>query len=193
MATVGLVFSVPLWLLIAVAIVLDDGHPIFYLQERVGRHGRRFRTWKFRSMVRGVHKRTERLRASTGHSRATRVGRFLRATALDELPQFWNIMRGDMSFVGPRALMPEETEVHGSGDLVALEKLPGFQERHTVRPGLTGLAQVYASRDIPRRQKFRYDLLYIRKQSLSLDLRLLAYTLWIVLRGRCEYRRGKSR
>lgn len=102
-------------------------------------------------------------------------------------------MRGDMSFVGPRALMPEETEVHGSGDLVALEKLPGFQERHTVRPGLTGLAQVYASRDIPRRQKFRYDLLYIRKQSLSLDLRLLAYTLWIVLRGRCEYRRGKSR
>ncbi len=115
----------------------------------------------------------------------------LRATALDELPQLWNILKGDMSFVGPRALVPKEIEVNGDGDCIPLEQIPGFTERHLVRPGLTGLAQVCAPRDIPRRKKFRYDFLYIRRQSLSLDLRLVALSVWITLRGKWEHRGRK--
>ena len=100
----------------------------------------------------------DRRRAGDGRRpRVTRIGRLMRATAMDELPQLWNIMRGDMSFVGPRALRPGEIEAEGDGRLVRLEDVPGFADRIVVRPGLTGIAQVYARRDIPRRQKFRYD------------------------------------
>ena len=115
----------------------------------------------------------------------------LRATALDELPQLWNIVKGDMSFVGPRALLPEEIEVHGSEELIPLEKIPGYEERCRVRPGLTGLAQIYADRDIPRRSKFRYDLLYIKKQSFWLDLKLIGLSFWITFRGKWEHRGRK--
>lgn len=191
LAGLGLVASAPLWALIALAIKLDDGGPVFYGQERVGRQGRRFRSWKFRSMVADADRRYGALQAREGDPRVTRVGRWLRATALDELPQLWNIFRGDMSFVGPRALMPEEVEVNGDGTLVALEKIPGYAERHQVRPGLTGLAQVYAPRDIPRRHKFRLDLLYIERQSLGLDLGLIAASFWITARGRWESRDRK--
>ena len=131
------------------------------------------------------------LQARSGDSRVTRVGRVLRATALDELPQLWNIFKGDMSFVGPRALLPEEIEVHGSEKPMALEKIPGYEERHRVRPGLTGLAQIYADRDIPRKYKFRYDLLYIKKQSFWLDLKLIALSFWITSRGKWEHRGRK--
>jgi lipopolysaccharide/colanic/teichoic acid biosynthesis glycosyltransferase len=131
------------------------------------------------------------LQACSGDSRVTRVGRVLRATALDELPQLWNIFKGDMSFVGPRALLPEEIEVHGNAALVPLEKIPGYEERHRVRPGLTGLAQIYADRDLPRRSKFRYDLLYIKKQSFWLDLKLIALSFWITFRGKWEHRGRK--
>jgi lipopolysaccharide/colanic/teichoic acid biosynthesis glycosyltransferase len=123
--------------------------------------------------------------------RVTRVGGVLRATAMDELPQLWNIFKGDMSFVGPRALPTHEIELNGSGDCVALEEIPGYTRRHGVRPGLTGVAQIYAPRDIPRRQKFRYDLIYIEKQSFWLDLRLIALSLWITLRGKWESRGRK--
>jgi lipopolysaccharide/colanic/teichoic acid biosynthesis glycosyltransferase len=189
LAAVGLALSSPLWLAIALAIKLDDGGPIFYGQERVGRAGTRFRSWKFRSMVPDSDVRFGPLQARDADARITRVGRALRATAMDELPQLWNIVRGDMSFVGPRALMPEEIEVGGDGAVIPLEKIPGYEARHRVRPGLTGLAQVYADRDVPRRQKFRYDLLYVRSQGLGLDLRLIAASFWISLRGRWE-RRG---
>ena len=119
------------------------------------------------------------------------MGGFLRATALDELPQLWNILKGDMSFVGPRALLPAEIELGGNGDLVPLEAIPGYHARHRVRPGLTGVAQVYAARSIPRRQKFRFDLLYIRKQSLWLDLKLIALSFWITARAKWEHRGRK--
>jgi lipopolysaccharide/colanic/teichoic acid biosynthesis glycosyltransferase len=131
------------------------------------------------------------LQARDGDSRVTQVGRLLRATALDELPQLWNILKGDMSFVGPRALLPEEIEVNGNGEVTPLEKIPGYEERHTVRPGLTGLAQVYAPRDIPRRQKFRYDLLYVKRQSVWLDIRLILLSVWISVRGKWEARTRK--
>jgi len=124
-------------------------------------------------------------------ARITRVGRLLRATAMDELPQLWNIFLGDMSFVGPRALAPAEIEVEDSDRVVPLEKIPGYEARHRVRPGLTGITQIYASRDLPRREKFRLDLLYIRKQTFWLDCRLIALSFWITFRGRWEHRGRK--
>jgi lipopolysaccharide/colanic/teichoic acid biosynthesis glycosyltransferase len=187
----GLLLSSPLWLLLALGIKLEDGGPIFYAQERVGKGGRRFKSWKFRSMVTDSDLRFGPLQATDGDPRVTRIGRSLRATALDELPQLLNIFRGEMSFVGPRALLPEEIEVNGNGEVIPLEKIPGYEERHKVSPGLTGLAQVYAPRDIPRRQKFRYDLLYIKKQSLWLDIRLVLLSVWISVRGKWEARTPK--
>jgi lipopolysaccharide/colanic/teichoic acid biosynthesis glycosyltransferase len=96
-----------------------------------------------------------------------------------------------MSFVGPRALRPGEIEVNGDGRMEALEDVPGFTARCRVRPGLTGIAQIYAPRDIPRRQKFRYDRVYIRRQSLALDLQLIMLSFWITFRGTWEERGRK--
>lgn len=182
----GLFLSWPLGLLVAFAIKLEDGGPVFYVQERMGKGGRTFKAYKFRSMVPNAEEGIGPLQAAKDDLRITRVGRFLRATALDELPQLLNILKGDMSFVGPRALRTEEVEVGSAGELIPLEKVPGCKARHQVRPGLTGLAQVYAPRDIPRRQKFRYDFLYIKRQSFWLDLGLIALSVWITLRGRWE-------
>jgi lipopolysaccharide/colanic/teichoic acid biosynthesis glycosyltransferase len=190
-ASMGLLLSVPLWVLIAVAIKLNDGGPVFYGQERVGRAGKRFQSWKFRSMVPNADQLYGRLQAEERDPRVTRVGRVVRATAMDELPQLWNIFKGDMSFVGPRALLPDETEIRGPRESVPLEKIPGYDVRQLVRPGLTGIAQVYAPRDIPRRQKFRLDRLYIEKQSFWLDLKLFVLSFWVTLRGKWEHRGRK--
>ena len=190
LASVGLALSSPLWLLLALAIKLDDGGPVFYTQERVGKGGRIFRAVKFRSMRQDAEAATGPLQARHGDARVTRVGRLMRATAMDELPQLWNIFRGDMSFVGPRALRPGEIEIEGGGP-VPLEAVPGYACRISVQPGLTGVAQVYAARDIPRRQKFRYDALYIRRRSLYLDVRLILMSFWISFRGTWEYRGRK--
>lgn len=187
----GLLLSSPLWALIALLIKLDDGGPIFYAQERVGRGGQRFRSLKFRSMIPDADRHFGPRQASVADARVTRVGRWLRATAMDELPQLWNIARGDMSFVGPRALMPSEIEVNGHGEAVSIEAIPGYHERHGVAPGLTGLAQIYADRDVPRRHKFRYDLVYIRRQSLGLDVKLILMSFWITARGKWEHRGSK--
>ena len=188
---VGLVASLPLWIAIAAAIKLEDGGPVFYSQPRVGQGGRAFRVFKFRSMIPDAEARVGARQASDGDPRITRVGRVLRASALDELPQLWSIFRGDMSFVGPRALRPGEIEVNGNGVLVALEDVPGFAERCRVPPGLTGVAQIYAARDIPRRQKFRYDRVYIHQRSLWLDVRLIMLSFWITFRGTWEARGRK--
>jgi lipopolysaccharide/colanic/teichoic acid biosynthesis glycosyltransferase len=110
---------------------------------------------------------------------------------MDELPQLWNILVGDMSFVGPRPLRPGEVEVRGDGSLVALCDIPGYEERHSVRPGLTGLTQVYAPRDISRQRKFRIDRLYLKRAGLWLDLRLILVSFWITGRGDWEARDRK--
>jgi lipopolysaccharide/colanic/teichoic acid biosynthesis glycosyltransferase len=190
LASFGLVLSAPLWLVVASAIKLEDGGPVFFTQDRVGKGGRIFRALKFRSMRQDAEAATGPLQARDGDVRITRVGRLMRATAMDELPQLWNICRGDMSFVGPRALRPGEIEIEGGGP-VALEAVPGYARRIAVRPGLTGVAQVYAARDIPRRHKFRYDALYIRRRSLSLDVRLILLSFWISFRGTWENRDRK--
>jgi lipopolysaccharide/colanic/teichoic acid biosynthesis glycosyltransferase len=187
----GLILSSPLWLLAALAIKLEDGGPVFYSQDRVGHAGGHFRVLKFRSMIHNAEAKVGALQASVHDPRVTRVGRFMRATAFDELPQLLSIFRGDMSFVGPRALRPGEIEVRGGGQMEALEDVPGFSTRCRVKPGLTGVAQIYAPRDIPRRQKFRYDRVYIQHQSFLLDLRLILLSFWITFRGTWEAR-GKK-
>jgi lipopolysaccharide/colanic/teichoic acid biosynthesis glycosyltransferase len=191
LSSFGLIASAPLWLVIAAAIKAADGGPIFYGQERVGRGGRVFRALKFRSMRTDAETLTGAVQATAADPRVTPVGRVMRATAMDELPQLWNIMRGDMSFVGPRALRPGEIEAEGDGRLVRLEDVPGFEHRITVRPGLTGIAQVYARRDIPRRQKFRYDRLYVNRRSWLLDVRLILLSFWISVHGTWEARGRK--
>jgi len=187
----GLVVSAPLWMIIAGLIKLEDGGPIFFSQERVGEGGRRFRALKFRSMIVEAESRTGPIQSGRDDPRVTRLGRVLRATAMDELPQLWNIFRGDMSFVGPRALRPGEIEVNGRGAVERLEDVPGFSDRCQIRPGLTGVAQIYAPRDLVRRHKFRYDRLYIRRQSVWLDVRLILVSFWITFRGSWETREKK--
>ncbi len=185
----GLIVLSPIWALAALAIALEDGGPVFFRQQRVGRGGAPFTAYKFRSMIVGADAIPQQ--ASANDSRITRVGRVLRATAMDELPQLWNIFRGDMSVVGPRPLMPGEIETGSDGRVVALEAIPGYAMRHAVRPGLTGLTQVFAPRDVPRTRKFRLDLVYVRRASFCLDLRLVLLSFWITLRGRWEHRGPK--
>jgi len=127
--------------------------------------------------------------------RVTKVGRLLRATALDELPGLINILKGDMSFVGPSPL-PYRIEDYRiedkeSSSYKTIDEVPGYQLRSQVRPGLTGIAQVYVPKNIDRRNKFRYDNLYVRNMSFCLDLKLLFLSLWVTFRGRWE-RRGKK-
>ena len=188
LAGLGLIASSPLWLLIAAAIKLEDAGPVFFTQDRVGLKGRVFKTFKFRSMVPDAEARTGPIQASEDDPRITRVGRLLRATAMDELPQLWNIFIGDMSFVGPRPLRPGEVEVRGDGTLVRLHDIPGYRERHRVRPGLTGLTQVYAPRDISRTSKFRLDRLYLKRAGFCLDVKLIALSFWITGCGEWEAR-----
>ena len=187
----GIIASSPLWLLFAIVIKLEDGGPVFFRQDRVGRGGRVFSALKFRSMRPDAEAGRGAVQADERDERVTRIGRVMRATAMDELPQLWSILRGDMSFVGPRALRPGEIEAGSDGRLVALEDVPGYEQRITVRPGLTGIAQIYAPRDIPRRHKFRYDRIYIAKRSWMLDLRLILLSFWISFRGTWESRGRK--
>jgi len=196
---VGLLGSLPLWGIIALAIRREDGGPVFFRDLRVGQGGELFTALKFRTMVRDADSLFGPRQATEDDPRVTRVGRLLRATAMDELPQLWNIFRGEMSFVGPRALRPGEIENRGSRfneDPIAeavtpLEHIPGYWKRHVVQPGLTGIAQIFADRDIPSRQKFRYDLLYIQRRNFWLDVRLIALSFWVTFRGRWEVRGTK--
>ena len=191
LAGTGLVLSAPLWALFAAAIKIEDGGPIFFRQDRVGLAGRTFDALKFRSMRPDAERATGAIQATEHDPRVTRVGRFMRATAMDELPQLLNILRGDMSFVGPRALRPGEIETGSNGRLERLEDVPGFAHRIRVRPGLTGIAQIYARRDVPRRQKFKYDRLYVERRTWWLDLRLILLSFWISLLGTWEVRGRK--
>ena len=190
LAGAGLLISLPLWLVFGAAIKLEDGGPVFYSQPRVGFRGRIFEALKFRSMRANAESGVGAVQAIENDPRMTRVGRFMRRTAMDELPQLWNIFRGDMSFVGPRALRPGEVDTSGT-NLIQIDQIPGYAARTAVRPGLTGIAQIYAPRDVPRRQKFRYDRIYVRRQSMWLDLRLILLSFWISFLGTWESRGRK--
>lgn len=189
----GILASSPLWLIIAILIWLEDRGPVFYSSKRVGRGGTLFNNLKFRTMISDSDKKFGPLQAKENDKRITKVGKILRVTAMDELPQLWNIFRGDMSFVGPRALLPIEIETgpKGSKEAVPISDIPGYEQRTSVTPGLTGIAQIFAPRDIARKHKFVYDLLYIKKQSFKLDIKLILLSFWITFRGKWETR-GKK-
>jgi len=191
LSSIGLIGSSPLWVLFALLVLLEDGLPVFYLQERVGKSGKIFKGIKFRSMIKDAEKDTGPVQAIENDPRVTRVGRILRATAMDELPQLVNILKGDMSFVGPRALRPQEKEVRGNPEETDIKKIPGFHERLSVRPGLTGMAQVYLPGEALRSEKFKYDIMYIRNRSFLLDLKLILLSFWITFRGKWESRQEK--
>lgn len=173
---VGIIF-VPFFPLIALAIRLDSAGDIFYSQERMGFNGRTFRIYKFRTMIQDAEKFSGAVFAQENDPRITRVGRFMRKTRIDELPQLYNVLRGEMSFVGPRP----EREYHV--DRLA-KKIPFYRTRLRVRPGLTGWAQVkygYGADDDDARVKLEYDLYYIRHASLKFDLVILYKTAFKVL------------
>jgi len=186
-----LLLSAPLALPIVLFIKLEDGGPVFYRQKRWGKGGNHFRAYKFRTMVAQSDKEFGILQARENDTRITRVGRVLRAMGLDELPQIINIFRGEMSFVGPRSLAVGEIVKDKKGAIVKYEDIPDFRKRLKVKPGLTGLATIYIPKDSPPEIKFRYDLLYIKRQSFRLDVRLIALSFWISFRGRWEERQKK--
>ncbi len=178
LALMGFFFSFPLWVLISYAIWLHDFGPVFFTQERVGFCGRIFMGYKFRSMKPDAECQTGPIQARENDERITGVGRLLRRTALDELPQLLNILKGDMSFVGPRPLRPSEIEV-GKTDAESLGDIHLGALRSSIMPGLTGVAQVFASRCIQREEKFKYDLWYKDHQSFVLDVKLIMLSVWI--------------
>lgn len=177
---VALLLAAPLLAAIAVAIKLDSRGPVFYRQERVGRGGARFQMVKFRSMRPDAERRSGPVWAQRADPRATRVGRLLRSARLDELPQLWNMARGEMALAGPRPERP--------AFVARLEaQIPHYQSRHQVRPGITGWAQVrhpYGETAADARTKLEYDLFYLEYYSLGLELLVLLQTVKTMLLGR---------
>jgi lipopolysaccharide/colanic/teichoic acid biosynthesis glycosyltransferase len=181
------VLLLPLWLLlwtiIPILILLGDRGPVIYKQDRVGKGGRIFTVFKFRTMIADAEDKGAAWTMDQD-PRVTKVGKLLRRTALDELPEVLNIWKGDMSFVGPRALDVEEQR--------SLEKLiAGFEGRLQVRPGLTGLAQIYDPKD-DAHEKFHYDLEYLQRMSPWLDVKLLILSVRNTLWVKWDRRSGKT-
>lgn len=178
LSAVGLLCLILALPLIALVIRLDSPGPVFYSQVRVGVNGRHFRIYKFRTMIPDAEARTGAVFSQRGDPRVTRVGRFMRKTRLDELPQLINVLRGEMSLVGPRPERPEHVER-------LQQKIPFYRTRHVVRPGVTGWAQVryqYGETDEDALVKLQYDLYYIRHQSLALDMTIMMRTVGKMLR-----------
>ncbi len=178
LASCGLLVLAMMLPVLAVAIYIDSPGSIFYTQERVGLNGRLFRIIKFRTMIPNAEKITGAIFATKNDARVTRIGRFMRKTRLDEAPQLINILRGEMSLIGPRPERPEHVRR-------LQEKIPFYRTRHTIRPGVTGWAQVrykYGETDDDARIKLQYDLYYIRHRSLLLDLNIMIRTVGKVLK-----------
>ncbi len=179
LGALGIVLTSPLMLLAAIAIRLDSSGPALFRQKRVGEHGNLFDIYKFRSMYEGSDK-MELTPVEHGDARITRVGKWLRRTRIDELPQLFNIVKGDMSFVGPRPFVPEQ-------EMECAEKIPFYKERWLVKPGATGWAQInrgYNANLEDNREKLSYDLFYIKNVSFGLDLYIMFSTVKILILGR---------
>ncbi len=176
----GLLLSVPFWPLIALAIKIGDRGPAFYSQTRVGQNGKVFKLYKFRTM-RTNAENGKSIWSSPNDPRVTRVGRFLRRSRLDELPQLYNVLIGQMSIVGPRPERPDIVEA-------LRDKLPYYDERHLVKPGLTGWAQIsfrYGSTIEDAKRKLQFDLYYLKHMAMELDVCILFRTLGTFLHGAC--------
>ena len=179
--TVGLVVTLPIMAAIAVAVAIASGRPIIYRQERMGLDGRRFGMLKFRTMVADAEAETGPRWAVRDDPRRTRVGAFLRAWSLDELPQLFNVLRGEMSLVGPRPERPSFVEDFR-------RRVPGYMLRHTMKAGITGWAQINGWRgNTSIEKRIEYDLEYIARWSLGFDLAILLRTLWLGFRNRNAY------
>jgi lipopolysaccharide/colanic/teichoic acid biosynthesis glycosyltransferase len=187
LASLGLLATIPLWLVIVVAIRLDSPGRAIFVQERVGIHGRRFRFYKFRSMYADAENRVAELQSSNEVSgpvfkmradpRVTRVGSLLRRTSLDELPQLLNVLKGEMSLVGPRPPLPKEVEQYRPSDAVRL----------SVKPGLTCLWQISGRSTVGFDEWMEFDRDYIRRMSLQVDLGILLRTVWAVMSCKGAY------
>lgn len=180
----GLILVSPLMLMIALLIKVTSPGPIFYTQERVGLYGKTFKLYKFRTMIDGAEKYTGPVLATEQDPRITPIGRFLRSTRLDELPQLFNVLKGEMSLVGPRPERPIFVNQFKNEN-------PHYKYRHIVKPGITGLAQVMGKYRTSVDDKLRYDLIYIRNYSFLQDLRILFLTIKVMFmsdssRGRDE-------
>lgn len=179
-ATLVLLPLFPLWVLIALAIKLDSPGPFLFAQERVGQHGKLFKLYKFRSMVHDAEKETGPIWASADDKRVTRIGRILRRLRIDEVPQFFNVLKGEMSLVGPRPERPFFVEQ-------LKKEVPFYMRRLLVRPGITGWAQVkhrYDSSLDDVKRKIMYDLYYLENMSLILDLKIILRTVMVAISGK---------
>jgi lipopolysaccharide/colanic/teichoic acid biosynthesis glycosyltransferase len=177
----GTIVTAPIVGLLAIAIRLESpGHPI-YTQTRAGKDGRPFAIYKLRTMVRGAEFTGAGLAIQEGDDRITLFGRFLRRYSLDELPNLWNVVRGEMSIVGPRPTLPVQVEQY-------TERQRG---RLAVKPGITGWAQVNGRASLPWAERIELDLWYVEHRSLALDLRILSRTMGMVVRGQGLYK-GES-
>lgn len=176
-SSVSLVILSPLMLIIALAIKVTSGYPVLFRQERIGLYGRRFILYKFRTMDKESEQLTGPVWAKEGDPRITKLGKFLRKTRLDELPQLFNVLKNDMSLVGPRPERPYFVEI-------LKEKIPFYLERLTVKPGITGWAQInypYADSIEASKEKFLHDIYYIKNMSFALDLYIIIKTLWTII------------
>lgn len=182
-STFGLILVSPLMLMIALLIKVTSPGPIFYTQERVGLYGKTFKLYKFRTMIDGAEKYTGPVLAKENDPRITPIGKFLRATRLDELPQLLNVLNGEMSLVGPRPERPYFVNQFKNEN-------PHYKYRHVVKPGITGLAQVMGKYRTGVDDKLRYDLIYIRNYSFLLDLRILFLTIKVMFMS--DSSRGKN-
>lgn len=169
-----------LWIFIPTAIWLEDRGPVFYTQNRLGKNGKLFKLYKFRSMITDAEKETGAVLAADNDLRVTRVGKFIRSRALDELPQVINLWKGDISLVGPRPERPELMH-----DIMGV--LPSYAERLIVKPGLTGIAQVYGRYATNPRHKLMYDRIYIREMNPILDIKLLVYSVVLTLKAKWQH------
>jgi lipopolysaccharide/colanic/teichoic acid biosynthesis glycosyltransferase len=172
-SAVGLAVSSPFLAAAALAIKLDDGGPVLYRQRRVGHHGEEFDLLKLRTMVVGAEKQGAGWAVNRGDPRITRAGRLLRRLSLDELPQFWNVLRGDMSLIGPRPTLSYQVEQYTPRQLRRLE----------VKPGLTGWAQIHGRAALPWDERIELDVWYVEHRSPWLDLKILVRTPLALFRG----------
>jgi lipopolysaccharide/colanic/teichoic acid biosynthesis glycosyltransferase len=187
LASLGLLATLPIWLVIVVAIKRDSPGPAIFVQERVGVQGRRFRFYKFRSMYADAEHRLAELQANNEVSgpvfkmrsdpRVTKVGGLLRRTSLDELPQLLNVLKGEMSLVGPRPPLPKEVEEYRPSDAIRL----------SVKPGLTCLWQISGRSTVGFDEWMEFDRDYVRRMSLQLDVSILMRTVWAVVSCRGAY------
>lgn len=173
--SVGLLCSLPFIAFFGILIKLEDGGPVFYKQERVGLHGRHFMLYKLRSMKVNAEKNGPQW-AAIDDPRVTKIGGFVRRTRIDELPQFFNVLRGDMTVIGPRPERPEFV-------IKFNQKYPGFLLRLQVKPGLTGWAQVNGGYDISPEEKLELDLYYIENRNPQLSLNIILRTIYVLISG----------